>query len=229
MKARAIIVAAGKGERIGGNVPKQFIEIKKKPILAYTIERFERCEQIDEIVLVVPEDYMSFCSYRVVDVCDFVKVKKIIGGGKERQDSVYKGLSALPVDTDMVLIHDGVRPFISIQKLRKLIGLCEKEKAVILAQPIKETVKRVEDHNVITTLDREKLWIAQTPQVFEYKLILKAYKKALEDGFIGTDDSSLVERLGFKVKVLEGEYGNIKITTADDLILAERIIERLDS
>lgn len=229
MKARAIIVAAGKGERISGNIPKQFVQIKKKPILAYTVEKFEKCELVDEIVLVVPEDYMSFCSYNVVDVYEFKKIKRILCGGKERQDSVYQGLSALSENTDMVVIHDGVRPFVSTQKIRESIELCEKEKAVILALPINETVKRVEDEYVLTTLNREKLWIAQTPQVFEYKLILNAYRKAIEDGFIGTDDSSLVERLGFKVKILEGEYENIKITTAEDLALAEGMIEKLDS
>jgi 2-C-methyl-D-erythritol 4-phosphate cytidylyltransferase len=227
MKTKAIIVAAGKGERIGGNIPKQFIEIKKKPVLAYTIEKFEKCELVNEIVLVVPEDYMSFCSYNVIDVYDFRKVKRILSGGKERQDSVYKGLSALSENTDMVVIHDGVRPFISTQKIKESIELCEKQKAVILALPVNETVKRVEDEYVVTTLNREKLWIAQTPQVFEYKLILDAYKKAIDDGFVGTDDSSLVERLGFKVKVLQGEYENIKITTAEDLVLAGRMIDRL--
>ncbi len=226
MKTKAIIVAAGRGERIEGNIPKQFIQIKKKPVLAYTVEKFERCELVDEIVLVVPEDYMSFCSYNVIDVYDFRKVKRILSGGRERQDSAYKGLSALPGNTDMVVIHDGVRPFVSSEKIRMMIELCEKEKAVILALPIKETVKEVEDEYVITTLNRGKLWIAQTPQVFEYKLISDAYRKAIEDGFVGTDDSSLVERLGFKVKVLEGEYENIKITSAKDLALAERILEK---
>jgi len=225
MKVKALIAAGGRGERIGGILPKQFMEIKKKPVLAYTVEKFEKCELIDEIILVVPEDYMSFCSYNIVDVCDFKKVKRILSGGKERQDSVYKGLLALSKDTDIVLIHDGVRPFISTEKIGKSIEMCKKEKAVILALPVNDTVKRVDEGYVVTTLDRDKLWIAQTPQTFEYKLILEAYKKAIEDSFIGTDDSSLVERLGFKVRVLEGESQNIKITTQEDLVLAEKIIE----
>jgi len=226
MKVKALIAAGGRGERIGDILPKQFMEIKKKPVLAYTVEKFEKCELIDEIILVVPEDYMSFCSYNIVDVCDFKKVKRILSGGKERQDSVYKGLLALSKDTDIVLIHDGVRPFISTEKIGKSIEMCKKEKAVILALPVNDTVKRVDEGYVVTTLDRDKLWIAQTPQTFEYKLILEAYKKAMEDGFTGTDDSSLVERLGFKVRVLEGESQNIKITTQEDLVLAKRILER---
>ena len=226
MKVKALIAAGGRGERIGGILPKQFVEIKKKPVLAYTVEKFEKCELIDEIILVVPEDYMSFCSYNIVDVGDFKKVKRILSGGKERQDSVYKGLLALPKDTDIVIIHDGVRPFISTEKIGKSIEMCKKEKAIILALPVNDTVKKVEEEYVVTTLDREKLWIAQTPQTFEYKLILEAYKKAIEDGFTGTDDSSLVERLGFKVRVLEGESQNIKITTPEDLTFAKRILER---
>ena len=226
MNVRAIIAAGGRGERVGGSLPKQFIEIKKKPLLVYTVENFEKCERIDEIVLVVPEEYVGLSSYQIVDVFNFRKIRKIISGGKERRDSVYKALLSLPGNTDIVTIHDGVRPFISPEKIIKSIEMCKEDKAVILALPINETVKRVEDKFVVTTLDREKLWVAQTPQTFEYKLILEAYKKAIEAGFIGTDDSSLVERLGFKVKVLEGEYENIKITTPEDLALAERMIER---
>ncbi|MDP3025993.1 MAG: 2-C-methyl-D-erythritol 4-phosphate cytidylyltransferase [candidate division Zixibacteria bacterium] len=226
MNVKAIIAAGGRGERMGGELPKQFIQIKKKPVLTHTVEKFEKCDLIDEIVLVVPEDYISFCSCQVVDVYDFKKVRRILAGGKERQDSVYKALLSLSGNTDIVVIHDGVRPFISSEKIAKSIEICKKEKAVILALPINETVKRIEDKFVITTLDREKLWVAQTPQTFEYKLILEAYKKAKGDGFIGTDDSSLVERLGFKVKVLEGDYENIKITTPEDLILAEKMIEK---
>jgi len=226
MNVRAIIAAGGRGERVGGSLPKQFIEIKKKPLLVYTVENFEKCELIDEIMLVVPEEYVGLSSYQIVDVFNFRKIRKIISGGKERRDSVYKALLSLPGNTDIVTIHDGVRPFISPEKIIKSIEMCKEDKAVILALPINETVKRVEDRFVITTLDREKLWVAQTPQTFEYKLILEAYKKAIEAGFIGTDDSSLVERLGFKVKVLEGEYENIKITTPEDLALAERMIER---
>ena len=229
MKAKAIIAAGGRGERIGGVLPKQFVEIKKKPILVYSVEKFESCELIDEIVLVVPEDYMSFCSYNIVDLYDCRKVKRILSGGKERQDSVFKGLSVLPENTDIVVIHDGVRPFVSTRKIEESIESCRKEKAVILALPVNETVKRVEDERVITTLNREELWVAQTPQVFEYKLLLKAYSKAMKEGFKGTDDSSLVERLGVKVKVLEGEKENIKITTAEDLVLAERIVETIDT
>jgi 2-C-methyl-D-erythritol 4-phosphate cytidylyltransferase len=226
LKTVAIIAAGGVGKRIGeGNLPKQFLTLGDKPILAHTIDKFEKCELIDEIILVAPEDYLGHCSQAIVDRYSFNKIKKVVAGGEERQDSVYKGLKACSNNTAIVTIHDGVRPFISPEKVSESIKLCQQKKAVILAVPVKDTIKRVEDGSVVTTLDREKLWLVQTPQVFEYKLILNAYEKASEDGFVGTDDSALVERLGYEVTVLEGEYENLKITTAEDLSIAEKLLE----
>jgi 2-C-methyl-D-erythritol 4-phosphate cytidylyltransferase len=225
MKTIALIAAAGKSTRLKDRLPKQFIEIQDKPILAYTMEKFEKCDLVNEILLVVPEDYLGYCSTEIVDRFDFRKIKKIVSGGEERQDSVYNGLLAIPKNTSIVLVHDGVRPFISISKIEESINLCKEYKAVILALPVKETIKRIEDNYVVTTLNREKIWSVQTPQVFDYKILLDAYQKAKEDKFIGTDDSSLVERIGVRVRVLEGEYNNIKITTKEDLILAEQILK----
>jgi 2-C-methyl-D-erythritol 4-phosphate cytidylyltransferase len=231
MKTIAIIAAGGQGKRIEGKLPKQFLMLKDKPILAHTVDKFERCELIDEIILVVPEDYLEYCSQAIVDKYNFKKVRKIICGGKERQDSVFLGLKACSNNTSIVVIHDGVRPLISPDKISESIKLCEEKKssgpigAVVLAVPVKETVKRVERGNIITTLDRDKIWLTQTPQTFEYKLILDAHQKAEEDNFMGTDDSALVERLGYEVTVLEGDYRNIKITTAEDLMIAEKFLE----
>jgi len=232
MKTIAIIAAGGQGKRIEsrlwrdeGKLPKQFLTLKDRPILAHTVEKFERCELIDEIILVVPEDYLEYCSQKVVDKYGFKKVRKVISGGKERQDSVYSGLKACPNNTSIVVIHDGVRPLISHDKICQSIKMCQEKKAVVLAVPVKETVKRVEYGKIVTTLDRTKLWLTQTPQTFEYKLILDAYEKARKDNFIGTDDSALVERLGREVAILEGDYKNIKITTIDDLQVAERLLE----
>jgi len=234
LKAVAIIAAGGGGKRIlgdpamggEGNLPKQFLVLGDKPILVHTIDKFERCQLIDEIILVAPEDYLGYCSQAITDKYSFKKIKRIVCGGKERQDSVYLGLKACSNNTDIVAIHDGVRPLISPEKISESIKLCQQKKAVILAVPLKDTIKRVEDGSVVTTLDRKKLWLVQTPQVFEYRLILDAYEKAREDGFIGTDDSVLVERLGHEVTVLEGEYENIKITTAEDLAIAERSLDK---
>ena len=236
MKTIAIIAAGGQGKRIegvhaAGKLPKQFLMLKDKPLLAHTVDKFERCELIDEIILVVPEDYLNYCSQSIVDKYGFNKVRKVIPGGKERQDSVHSGLKACPNNTSIVVIHDGVRPLISPDKISESIKMCREKKsagsigAVVLAVPVKETVKRVEQGNIITTLDREKLWLTQTPQTFEYKLILDAYEKAEEDNFTGTDDSALVERLGHEVTILEGDYRNIKITTREDLQVAEKLLE----
>lgn len=224
MKVTAIIVAAGKSKRIKDKTPKQFIEIGGKPVLCHTLQSFEDCTEVDEILPVVPEDWLAYCSAEVVDRYGFRKISKVISGGEKRQDSVYKGLLAAPKDTSIVLIHDGVRPLIRVSKITKSIELCKECKAVILAVPIKETVKRVEHECVHTTLNRERLWTAQTPQTFDCKLLLDAYEKAKSDGFVGTDDASLVERMGIEVKILEGDYDNIKITTPEDLILVEEIL-----
>ena len=247
MKTIAIIAAGGKGKRIEGvhpdfvpsgltpregKLPKQLLMLKDKPILAHTIDKFERCEFINEIILVVPDDYLEYCSQAIVDKYSFKKVRKVICGGKERQDSVYSGLKACPNNASIVVIHDGVRPLIPIDKISESIKICQEKKsagsigAVVLAVPVKETVKRVEHDSIITTLDRSKLWLTQTPQTFEYKLILDAYEKAKENNFTGTDDSVLVERLGHEVTILEGDCKNIKITTAEDLAIAEKLLER---
>ena len=227
MKTTAIIAAGGQGKRIEGNLPKQFLMLKDKPILAHTVDKFEKCELIDEIILIVPEGYLEYCSQKVVDKYGFKKVRKVVCGGKERQDSVYSGLKACPNNTPIVVIHDGVRPLISPDKISESVKICQEKKSagVVLAVPVKETVKRVEQSNIITTLDREKLWLTQTPQTFEYKLILDAHEKAKENDFMGTDDSALVERLGYEVTILEGDYRNIKITTKEDLQVAEKFLE----
>lgn len=224
MRTVAIIVAAGKGTRIDNKVLKQFIEIAGKPVVVHTLGKFELCSSVDEMLLVVPEDYLSY-SMEMVNKFNFKKINKIIPGGEKRQDSVYKGLLAIPHNTKIVMIHDGVRALVKVSRIVESIKLCRECSAVILAVPVKETVKRVEDFSVITTFDRERLWSVQTPQTFDYKLILDAYKKAKEDEFVGTDSSSLVERLGIEVKVIEGDYDNIKITTKEDLLFAQEILK----
>lgn len=226
MKVTAIIVSAGKSKRIKDKLPKQFMKIEGKPILSHTLEIFEKCKEIDEIILVVPQDWLTYCSTEVVDKYGFKKIKKVISGGEKRQDSVYKALLVLPRDTSIVVIHDGVRPLIKPSKITESIKMCKECKAVILAVPVKETVKRIEDGSVYTTLNRERLWIAQTPQTFDYKILLDAFEKAKTDGFVGTDDASLVERLGVGVKIIEGDYDNVKITTLEDLVLVEEYLRK---
>ncbi len=240
MKTIAVIAAGGLGKRIVATdsdfvprglsprerkLPKQFLMLKDKPILAHTVDKFEQCKLVDEIILAVPEDYLGYCSQSIVDKYGFKKVRKVVCGGQERQDSVNSGLKACPSNTSIVVIHDGVRPLIPVDKISESIKMCTEKRAVVLAVPVNETVKRVEKGSIMTTLDRSKLWLTQTPQTFEYKLILDAYEKARENDFVGTDDSVLVERLGYEVTILEGDYRNIKITTAEDLAIAEKLLE----
>jgi 2-C-methyl-D-erythritol 4-phosphate cytidylyltransferase len=240
MKTIAIIAAGGQGKRITGTdpdlvprglspregkLPKQFLMLKDKPILAHTVDKFEQCRLVDEIILAVPGDYLGYCSQAIVDKYGFKKVRKVVCGGKERQESVHSGLKACPNNTSIVIIHDGVRPLIPVDRISESIKMCKEKKAVVLAVPVKETVKRVEKGSIMTTLDRGKLWLTQTPQTFEYKLIQDAYEKAKEDDFVGTDDSVLVERIGCEVTILEGDYRNIKITTIEDLQVAEKLLE----
>lgn len=225
MHVSAIIVAAGRGQRAGGSIPKQFQSICGKPILYYTLQKFEKCTLVDEVVLVASEDWLFYVSEDIVDRFDFKKVKKIVSGGKERQDSVFAGLKTLEGPPDIVAIHDAVRPFITIEKIEETIKACEKYGAAILAVPPKETIKIESAGFVDKTQARDSLRSVQTPQIFKYELIYNAYTKAFEKGLYETDDSALVERLGHRVKIVEGEYSNIKITTPLELQLAELILK----
>lgn len=215
-KISLIILAAGKGKRFKGK-NKLLKNIGEFPIIIHTLKIFESCKNISGIVLVVPPKKISFYK-RLINKYKIGKVQKIVKGGKERQDSVYNGIMNLEEGTKFVLIHDGDRPFIKKSLIKKIFEELKKHSAVICGVPIKDTVKKVEENRVIKTLDREKLWNIQTPQGFSYQLIKKAHQKAKKDKFHSTDDSALVERLGYKVKVILGDYSNIKITTYEDFI-----------
>ncbi|MDD3628311.1 MAG: 2-C-methyl-D-erythritol 4-phosphate cytidylyltransferase [Actinomycetota bacterium] len=229
----AIITAAGRGIRFKSNINKQFLDIYGKPILAHTISAFQNSSKIKEIYISIPEDYLKFCQKNIIEKYSFTKVKKLVFGGDSRQESVYNALKEVSSSTRMVSIHDGVRPLITTEEINLLINTLVREnkknskiKGVILAAPVMETVK-VTDGNIIErTIPRDTVWHAQTPQTFFYEDILKAHNKALEDGFIGTDDASLVERMGLKVYVVRGKRENIKITTPLDLFLAELVMVR---
>lgn len=226
MKATTIMPAAGRGERMGGEVDKQFLSLWGRPILSYTLEVFENCASVNEVILVVPEEQLHFCSTEIVEKFGFGKVKKVVPGGPRRQDSVYEGLKVVEDASGMVAIHDGVRPFVSPGLIAESVERCKEYGAVIVAVKAKDTLKEGRGGFVDRTLVRENLWLVQTPQIFDYDLILRAYRKAEEDGFYGSDDSSLVERMGHRVKIIEGSYENIKITTPEDLTLAGWILSR---
>lgn len=229
----AIITAAGRGIRFKGNINKQFMDIYGKPILAHTVSAFQNSSKIKEIYISIPEDYLELCRKNIIEKYSFNKVKKLIIGGSSRQESVYNALKELPPSTRLVSIHDGVRPLVTPEEINLLINVLTREnkkdckiRGIILAAPVMETVK-VTDGNIISkTVPRDTVWHAQTPQTFFYEDILKAHNKALEDGFTGTDDASLVERLGLKIYVVRGRRENIKITTPLDLFLAELIMVR---
>lgn len=222
MKVSAIIPAAGRGLRMGSDIPKQFLLLDGKPILHHTVSVLDHCSAIDEIVLVVPENEIEAVQTRIAD--SHPKVTRVVAGGKERQDSVGNGLRSLDSDTDIVVVHDGVRPFVSPELIRETIEAARDFGAAIVAIPVSDTLKKVsEDGRVERTVDRQGLWRVQTPQTFQYPLLKQAFDKARSDGFYGTDEGALVEYLGKEVKVIPGSELNIKITNSKDLILGETI------
>jgi 2-C-methyl-D-erythritol 4-phosphate cytidylyltransferase len=225
-KTVAVIVAAGLGKRMKSKTPKAFLTLLKKPVLAYTVAPFEKSPLVNEIIIVVPRGYEKYCRRQIVNKFKFRKVVAIVTGGKERQDSVRAAIEQIDPDTDLVAIHDGARPLVTAEIIQRGWEKCKKEKAVVIAVPVKDTIKRAAHHIIRDTLDRGELWAMQTPQFFDYDLIFKAYQKADRDGFYATDDALLVERLGKKVHVVEGSYRNIKITTPEDMIMAAGLLQR---
>ncbi len=228
MKVYALIVAAGSSERFKGTVPKQFAQVCGRPLLAWAISRFEAASKIDQIVVVVAEEYLLYTSERVVEPFDFAKVTKIVIGGPTRRESVLKGLEALPISTEYVAIHDGARPLVSPADIDRAVEAAVAERATMLAVRATDTVKRARGGYVLSTLERDSLYLAQTPQVFQYDLIMAAHKRAAESDDTNrfTDDAAMVEACGFKVKIVEPTRPNIKVTTPDDLIPVKAILTK---
>jgi 2-C-methyl-D-erythritol 4-phosphate cytidylyltransferase len=224
----AVIVAAGKGTRMNIDKNKMYVEVYDKPILARTVQVFQDSGFIDEIILVVNSQELVMCKQNIVDYYDLDKVKTLVCGGSERQYSVYNGIREVNKDCDILLIHDGARPFVSEENIMDSIDAAVEFGAATIAVPVKDTIK-VADTECFAreTLDRSTLWSIQTPQAFKYNLIADAHMKAFEEGFLGTDDAVLVERLGYKMKLVMGSYNNIKITTKEDLAIARSIIEEM--
>ena len=223
-----VIVAAGTGSRMNMGINKQFIKLEGKEIIAYTIEKFYNNSNIEDIVVVVKEDESEFFKKEILDKYNFKNVK-IAYGGKERQDSVYNGLKLLDEKCDVVLIHDGARPFVSDKIIDKSIEEAKENKAIVVGVPVKDTIKVIDnDKNIVDTPNRSVLWAVQTPQTFDYNILIDAYKDAFKNKFYGTDDAMLVERIGYKVKMLEGSYNNIKITTQEDLNIGSQILRVQD-
>jgi 2-C-methyl-D-erythritol 4-phosphate cytidylyltransferase len=221
-----IIAAAGMSNRMGSKINKQFIAIDNKPILAHTLEKFERCKLVDEIIVVCKEEEVEYCRKEIVRKYGFKKVSNIVRGGKERQDSIYNGVLALNEKTDIVLTHDGARPFVKIESIEEGIKGVLEYGACVIGVPVKDTIKVIDPENTVHhTPKRSLLWAAQTPQCFWAHLLKKGYELAAEEGIVGTDDSSLVEKTGHPVKMIMGSYDNIKITTPEDLIIADSMLK----
>ena len=224
MKNVAIITAAGIGKRMNANQPKQYLELAGRPILSHTLEKFERAKSVDAIVLVCDVSSLSLVKSVILKKYPSPKVKWVVSGGVKRQDSVHAGIKAIPMGTQNICVHDGVRPFITPELIDKSFEEAENHGACIVAIPMKDTIKRVDNEGrIVETVERAGLWRAQTPQTFKYEIIETAMKQAMTEGFYGTDEAMLVERLGHEIYILSGDEKNIKITTPEDLIIAEAI------
>ncbi len=227
MKCVALVPAAGQGKRMGGAHSKPYLLLEGKPILAHTLLELQRCPLVDEVVLIVERGEIERARASVVEAFRLQKVGAILAGGVQRQDSVWEGLKTVQDDCDLVMVHDGVRPFISQEMLARAIQGAVDCGASIAAVPAKDTVKLVSAQNVVlTTPDRKSIFLVQTPQTFKRDILVRAYRQAMEDGFYATDEASLVERLGLPVRVVEGSYENIKITTPEDLVVGEMILRK---
>lgn len=230
-QAFAVVPAAGMGKRMGADINKQYLLLDGMPIVARTLQILQQCNLITGIILVIPEQEIPYCRSEVVERYNLTKVLRIVPGGSERQHSVLNGLKELnkyALPDDIVLIHDGVRPFIDTRLLHLSYETACDTGGALVAVPVKDTIKTVLDNIITGTPDRSNLWQAQTPQTFRFDLILKAHVQAEQDSFLGTDDCSLVERTGGNIKIIQGSYRNIKITTPEDMVLAEAFLANPD-
>ncbi len=218
-KVAAIIPAAGQGKRMGVSGSKVYLEVWGRPLLAYTLERFQSHSLIAEIIVLVRKEDLEYCQQEVVEKYGFDKVRKVLSGGPERQDSIRLGLAALAPDIDLVLVHDGARPLVDSQTISLAIETALEKGAAVTGVPVKDTIKVVDvDLLVKDTPERQTLWAAQTPQAFKRAILERAYQEAGNQGWTGTDDASLVEKSGCRVYMVRGSYDNIKVTTPEDLL-----------
>lgn len=221
-----IIPAAGSGKRMGLETPKPFLQLAGRAILAHTLRRFLPLEGLEQIIVATSGNFVADVQQILEKTVPENIAAITVEGGKERQHSIQNALNRL-ADVDLVMVHDAVRPFVELSHIEKCCQVAAKNGGAVLGMPVKDTIKRVDDKQIIQeTPDRTFLWQTQTPQIFKKQLIVDAYKKALKENFVGTDDASLVERLGYKIKMVEGDGRNFKITYPVDLELARLLIEK---
>ena len=223
MKAAAIIPAGGSGSRMGLDIPKQFVALAGKPVIIHTLQAFEAAGPLSEIILVVPEEHFSY-AVSLLAGAGLEKIKRVVVGGRTRQDSVKAGLAALSDDIELVLVHDGARPLVSGRLIAACLEAAAKYGAALAALPVKDTLKEAAGHTILKTVDRASLWQAQTPQAAHVSLLKEAFDLARQRGFIGTDEASLLEHAAVEVHLVDGEERNIKITRPEDLQLAEALL-----
>jgi 2-C-methyl-D-erythritol 4-phosphate cytidylyltransferase len=225
MKTVVIIPAGGTGRRMGGEIPKQYLSLAGVPILVHTLREFQRSLFVDEIFLVVSEGDVADVQRDMVERYDLSRIGLVIAGGRERQDSVRNALAHVRDEHGIILVHDGVRPFVTGELIERAVAGAKEFGAVALGVPVRDTVKEADAAGrVVKTVQREGLWLVQTPQAFRKEVILAAYERAAQDGFYGTDDASLVERTGTPVRMIPGDADNIKVTAPEDLKRGERIV-----
>ncbi len=228
MRTLAIVLAGGVGKRMGSSTNKQFLLLDNKPIIVHTLQVFQECRPVDGIYLVVNHKDLPVIQEEILEQYHFNKILKLVIGGRLRQDSVRNGLEAIDEACDIVTIHDAARPFVSPSFVEKSIFLMEMFDAIIPAIPARDTIKAISKEGfVMKTLERDTLWQIQTPQTFKYDLIVKAYREGMAKKLCGYDDSTFIEYLGKKVKVMEGSPYNIKITTPEDLVIAKGLLTQL--
>lgn len=225
MPYQVIIPAAGQGKRMGAGKNKLLLTLEGVPILIHTLRVFEADAECSGIILAIsPSDEQQFKS--LLKEYGIHKVSSLVAGGKERQDSVYNGLRTVHSLDGIVLVHDAARPFIKTEIIHKLVEAASKDGGAIVAVPVKDTIKKAENSMVSETVERSSLWAVQTPQAFRASVLLEAHNKAIREQFIGTDESSLVERIPHRVSIIEGDYDNIKLTTPEDLYFAQAILRK---
>ena len=225
MYCSAVIVAGGKGTRMASDINKQYLELNGKAVLAHTIDQFENCPMIDEIIIVTGADEVEYCTEHIWKKYGFSKINSVVPGGKERQDSVYNGLLGISPSAQIVLIHDGARPLIRREQIEASIEGALETGACVVGVPVKDTVKICDQNQIILeTPSRDTLWAVQTPQTFRYDWILQAYEEGIKNNLQVTDDAMMVEALGYPVKMIRGCYDNIKITTPEDLVIAKSMM-----
>lgn len=226
MRVTAVIAAAGQGRRMGGGINKVFIPLFDCPILGHSVRMFSRCPEVDSLVIVSAPGEVAQMEEMLASLTDS-KPWQVVEGGSERQYSIARALAVIEQDTDIIVVHDGARPLVEVSAIEQVIAAAGQYRAAGIAVPVKDTIKRVDEEGFITgTPDRKTLWAMQTPQAFDAGLLRRAYGEADRQHHLGTDDAGLVERLGVPVKIVPGSYRNIKITTPEDLMIAQALMKQ---